>query len=210
MTMLRLLVFILTLVGAWGCATSTADTATPDVAGDQMNVVADVPEGNSIYALGAQWTTQQGEVVQLRDLQGRPVLMAMVYTNCMYACPIIVHDMKRIHKFMPPELAEDVRFVLVSLDPERDGPEALAKFARSYGLDSDRWTLLQGDPGDVRMLATVLGVKYRKEADGHYSHTNLVAALNPAGELLHREINPGGEPTSLLAAFQGPAAPAAL
>lgn len=210
MTTLRALLFILTLVAACGCATRTADTADSGAPGGQLAVAADVPQGNSLYALGAEWTTQQGDVVRLRDLQGRPVLMAMVYTNCMYACPIIVHDMKRIHKAMPAELAEDVRFVLVSLDPERDGPDALASFARAYGLDDGRWTLLQGDPGDVRMLAAVLGVKYRKEADGHYSHTNLVAALNPDGELLHREINPGGEPTSLLAALQGQTASTAL
>lgn len=206
MTKLTPIILALTMAVAAGCATGDYSGASEtDDPSTRAEARFDDATGNSLYALRSGWVSQDGVDVQLADLGGQPIIISMVYTNCRYACPIIVHDMKRIDRELPPDLAADVRYVLVSLDPERDDPDALAQFARSYGLDPDRWTLLQGDPSDVRMLATALGVKYRKAADGQYSHTNLVAVLNGKGEILHREIDPGGESSSMLAALRGEA-----
>ena len=211
MNTLKSIILALTVLTVFGCRPEALEQVTSgDVGPREMPAQFDAPTEYSLYALDAAWTTQNGIEKQLGHFQGRPVMMAMVFTNCHYACPIIVHDMKRIARELPQDLADDLHFVLVSLDPERDDPEALSRFARAYGLDADRWTLLQGAPGDVRMLATTLGVKYKKQADGQYSHTNMVAVLNERGEILHREMNPGGESTSLIAALRGSAALSAL
>lgn len=195
---------------AFGCGVDSVEKVYTAANGATEVAAVGVPTDYSLYALDATWTNQRGIEMQLAELQGRPVMMAMVFTNCRYACPIIVHDMKRIERELPQELADDIHLVLVSLDPERDDPEALALFARAYGLDDDRWTLLQGDAGDVRMLAATLGVRYKKEADGQYSHTNLVALLDDRGELLHREINPGGGSTSMIAALRRSTTPPSI
>ncbi|NIQ52455.1 MAG: SCO family protein, partial [Gammaproteobacteria bacterium] len=55
-------------------------------------------------------------------LAGRVRVVAMVYTSCAYACPRIMLDMKRIEAELGPEYREDVGFVIVSIDPERDTP----------------------------------------------------------------------------------------
>lgn len=211
MTTLQTLVLALLVLTTFGCRQNAPDRATAADAGlRELPAALGVPSDNSLYALRTIWRDQRGSDMQLIELQGRPVMMAMVFTNCHYACPIIVHDMKRIKRDLPDDLAEALQFVLVSLDPERDDAEALARFARVSGLDANHWTLLQGDPTGVRMLATALGVKYKKEADGQYSHTNMVAVLNEKGEILHREINPGGEPTSMIAALRRGAASSSL
>lgn len=190
------------VLASCGCGTNAPDHMKAADAPREVAAALDVTTDESLYALGSAWTDQEGTEIRLPDLQGRRIMMSMVFTNCHYACPIIVHDMKRIKQDLPQDVAADLHFVLVSLDPERDDPEALARFARAYGLDADQWTLLQGNPNDVRMLATALGVKYKKEADGQYSHTNMVAVLDERGEILHREMNPGGESTSLIAAVR--------
>jgi len=38
----------------------------------------------------------------------------------------------------------------------------------------------------VRELAALVGVKYKQEADGAFSHSNLLTILNPAGEIVHQ------------------------
>ena len=38
----------------------------------------------------------------------------------------------------------------------------------------------------MRELAALLGVKYKQEADGAFSHSNLITILNPQGEIVHQ------------------------
>jgi len=52
--------------------------------------------GNSLYQLESAWLNQDGEVKPLRALAGRPVVAAMIYTSCEFACPLIVRDMLAI------------------------------------------------------------------------------------------------------------------
>lgn len=143
------------------------------------------PADGSIYWLDGEWTTQANENVRLADFEGKPVMMAMVFTHCGYACPMIVRDMKRIGSRLDD--GADVQYVLVSLDPERDTPEQMQRFATAHRLDPDQWTMLRGSKNQVRMLAAALGIRYRKESDGQFAHSNLVSILNRDGEVAHQQ-----------------------
>jgi len=52
--------------------------------------------GNSLYQLESAWLNQDGAVQPLRALAGKPVVAAMIYTSCEFACPLIVRDMLAI------------------------------------------------------------------------------------------------------------------
>ena len=102
------------------------------------------PSGRSIYNLDEAWTTQEGVTAPLASLAGKPVVAAMGYTTCKDMCPAIVADMMWIEKHLPAGAADRVRFAFFSLDSETDTPERLRLYAESHGLDTTRWTLLQG------------------------------------------------------------------
>ena len=40
----------------------------------------------------------------------------------------------------------------------------------------------------MRELAALLGVNYRKDARGHYAHSNILTVLNPGGEIVHQQL----------------------
>ena len=82
-------------------------------------------------------------------------------------------------------------FVLVSLDPARDTPAQLAKFAASFRLDPAAWTLLTGDDEQVRELAALLGIRYRAEEDAQISHSNTYLVLDADGRMVHRQDGVG-------------------
>jgi cytochrome oxidase Cu insertion factor (SCO1/SenC/PrrC family) len=42
--------------------------------------------------------------------------------------------------------------VSITVDPEYDTPEILGEYAKTLGVDPERWTLLTGDPEAVRRL----------------------------------------------------------
>lgn len=140
----------------------------------------------SLYLLESDWTSDVGRRIRLGQLRGRPQVVALFFTRCEYACPILVHDMKRIEEALPPAARAQVDFLLVSMDSERDDPASLADFRRKNELATARWTLLTGAADDVRELAALLGVSYQKDARGQFAHSNLLTVLNAGGEVVHQ------------------------
>lgn len=147
--------------------------------------VAAAYSAESLYQIGVTFTDDAGRSVALGTLRGRPVVIAMFFASCHYACPLLVADMTRIRDGLPPAERERVALVLVSFDTVRDTPEALRRYRAERLLDR-QWMLLHGDDDAVRELAALLGVKYRQETDGQFAHSNLITVLNAAGEVVHR------------------------
>jgi protein SCO1 len=140
---------------------------------------------DSLYQIETKFTADAGQPFALGELRGRPVVLTMFFASCGYACPLLVTDMQAIRAQLPAAVREKAAFVLVSFDAERDTPAALRKYRAERGLDAG-WTLLHGDADAVRELAALLGVKYKQEADGAFSHSNLVTVLNADGEIVHQ------------------------
>jgi protein SCO1/2 len=143
--------------------------------------------GESLYQLDGRFTDDSGRPFALGSLRGKPVVVDLFFASCGYACPLTVTDMLAIQGRLPAEVRREAVFVLVSFDIARDTPEALAKYRQQRGLDG-QWVLLHGGDADVRELAALLGVKYKQEADGAFSHSNLVTVLNREGEIVHQRI----------------------
>lgn len=141
----------------------------------------------SLYQLESAWTSDVGRKVRLAVLQGKPQVVAMMFTSCEFACPLIVNDMKRIEAALPESVRTNTGFLLVSFDTERDTPEKLQAFRTRMGLATERWTLVRGETDDVRELAALLGVNYRKDARGQYAHSNLISLLNANGEVAFQQ-----------------------
>lgn len=139
----------------------------------------------SLYQLDAKWTDDAGGTVSLASLRGQPVILAMFFASCEYACPVLVSDIQRLRTQLPPADAARTRVVLVTFDTERDTPAALRAFRERSGLDAN-WTLLRGEDTAVQELAMLLGVKFRREARGQFAHSNLFTLLNADGEIAHQ------------------------
>lgn len=140
----------------------------------------------SIYQLDSTWTSDVGREVKLGVLRGRPQVLAMFFTSCEYACPILVHDLQRIEQALPASLRDKVDFLLVSFDTERDTPEVLRAYRAKQHLGTKHWTLLRGSGDDVRELAALLGINFQKDTRGQFAHSNLITVLNRDGEVVHQ------------------------
>lgn len=174
-----LLLFIATLLAA---KEVPKPCCPPEAARAELAAGAFIAD--SIYQLEVGFTTDDGAAFTLGELRGRPVLLAMFFASCHYACPLVVADMTRIRDALPPELRGQVTLVLVSFDPVRDTPAALHQYRQERLLD-EQWTLLHGSDDAVRELAALLGVKYKQEVDGQFAHSNLIMILNAEGEIVH-------------------------
>lgn len=164
------------------------------------------PTDRSLYQLESNWTSDVGRKVKLSVLRGRPQVLAMFFSHCEYACPILVNDMKKLEAALPGDVRAKVDFLLVSFDTKRDTPEALAAYRRKEKLATGRWTLLRGEADDVRELAALLGVNYAQDARGQFAHSNIITLLNAEGEIAFQHNGLNQDPSALLRAIANAAA----
>ncbi|MFU8811515.1 MAG: SCO family protein [Balneolaceae bacterium] len=94
------------------------------------------------------------------DFSGKVTLVGYVYTACPDICPIITFNMRDIQDAIP----DDQPFALasISFDPDRDTPERLQQYAKSFRLGDDNWTLLTGERSSVERVLQRLEIATMK------------------------------------------------
>src|SRR5215218_7615831 len=55
----------------------------------------------SLYQVNSVWRNDAGVATELATLRGQPVVVAMFFAQCEYACPMLVSDMKRVRASLP-------------------------------------------------------------------------------------------------------------
>ena len=178
-----------TLLIALGLALGQASPAT---AADAGATSAALP-GDSLYHLQAGFTDLHGQSRQWAQLQGRPQLVSMFYGNCSLMCPLILENAKAVQKQLSPEQRARLGVAMITLDPARDTPAALAEVAERNRTPAD-WQYLQPDADDVRAVASVLDVRYRFREDGSINHTSVLVLLDAQGRPLARSEVVGAAP----------------
>ncbi len=141
----------------------------------------------SIYNLPSKWTNQNGENIEMKELKGKVLVMVMIYTSCKSACPRLVADMRNIEEHLPENIKNNVKLVLVSIDPVVDTPKRLKSFAIENKMDSEQWVFLRSTEENTREFAAVLAVNYKKIAPLEFSHSNIISVFNSEGELAYQQ-----------------------
>ena len=126
----------------------------------------------------------------------------MFYGSCATTCPALIDELAHVIAQLPARRTRPVRVLLVSFDPARDTPAALAALARAHRLDA-RWTLAAAVRRRARALAGVLGIKYRRLGSGAFYHTTAITLVDPAGRPLARATTLA-DFAPLVAALTGP------
>jgi protein SCO1 len=125
-------------------------------------------------------------------IKGQITVMGFIYTHCPDICPMTTHNMYLTQKELKKVDINDVKFVALSFDPDRDSPEILKKFAEIRDLDLKSWTLLTGEKATVNDLLKRFDVKAIKtdesvDEDGNseYSmmHTDRISLIDKNGRL---------------------------
>ena len=107
-------------------------------------------------------------------LKDRVVLISFMFMNCEGACPMLAQKLMQTRAMMVPAIKDEVWYVTLSVDPERDTPQAMKQFAENQGLDESRWLFLTGEKQNIELLIRKLG-QYTPNIE---SHTTLMLAGN--------------------------------
>ena len=144
-------------------------------------------------------TTQDGATLALADLRGKVVLLAFIYVSCKDVCLTETARMVQVQKGLGRDFGRRVRFLSVTLDPERDSGAVLRRYARRFGARLDGWSFLTGTPATVRQVAGDYGVAFRKSAAGEVEHNTLASVIDGRGHLRVQYLGVAFDPDELLA-----------
>lgn len=128
-------------------------------------------------------TTEGGRKVSLRDFRGKIVLLYFGYTFCPDVCPTTMRELARAMKILGPKKAKRVQVIMISVDPERDTPDHVAEYARTFNPD---FIGLTGTLDEITQVATMYGIYFKKHegtaATGYLvDHTATVTVINQKG-----------------------------
>ncbi len=93
---------------------------------------------------------ENGKTVNLALLKGEVTVYDFIFTNCRGTCPIMTNNMRALTKKVRKDAP--VRFVSISVDPQRDTPAVLHEYAKRVRNDG-RWIFLTGDRGTIVRLS---------------------------------------------------------
>ena len=131
--------------------------------------------------------TANGVEFKKADLKGKWTLMYFGFTRCPDECPTTMYQMSKLVKVLREKSfpLEDKQWVLVSIDPERDSPDDIDKYAK--GFDKDFVGVVNSRPM-LLSLATQLSVNNIMPSGNQMDHSHLdnhvnnIILLNPDGE----------------------------
>jgi cytochrome oxidase Cu insertion factor (SCO1/SenC/PrrC family) len=109
-------------------------------------------EGLNNYGAVPQFTLieRSGRSSTLADMRGKVWIADFIYTTCTDTCPMQSAAMARFQEKFGTQA--DLQFVSFTVDPERDTPDALARYANRFKASADRWLFLTGDKEDIAQL----------------------------------------------------------
>ena len=125
---------------------------------------------------------QNGDMFRLSEQQGKVTLIFFGYTNCPDVCPVTLSEYKQIYQALGED-AEQVNFVFITVDPERDTPARLRSYLPNFGAPVIG---LVGDQASLAPIKKAYGVYAEKvESDSALGylvdHTARVYAIDRQG-----------------------------
>ncbi len=136
-----------------------------------------------------QLTERSGRTICKEDLVGHPWVVSFIFTNCAGPCFRVTSAMRRLQdEFLKDS---DLRLVTITVDPERDTPAQLAKYADGFEADPERWLFLTDPTGQRDKIYPLIQGSFLQrveEAQGEMRepgyeiiHTNNVLLVDERG-----------------------------
>ena len=134
------------------------------------------------YGKALELPDTSGRVRHLEDFRGKAVVLFFGFTHCPDVCPTTLADLAGVLKTLGPD-ADRVQVLFVTVDPERDTPEDLAKYVAAF---DPKFIALRGDLAATQRAAKEFKIYFEKRKQGDtytIDHSAQTYVLDPLGRL---------------------------
>jgi protein SCO1/2 len=150
-------------------------------------------------APGFTLTTQDNTRLSLGDLRGKVVAVTFIYASCADTCPLLTAKLAGLQAKLGADFGPKVFFASITVDPERDTPEVLKRYAQAHGAKPAGWAFLTGTPIEIGDVEKKYGVFAKKNPRGDVDHTFLTSLIDRDGILRVQYLGVRFDPAQLLA-----------
>jgi protein SCO1/2 len=134
------------------------------------------------YGHTLELADHHGKPRRLEDFRGKAVVLFFGFTHCPDVCPTTLAEIAQAVKALGSD-ADRVQVLMVSVDPERDTPEALAKYVTAF---DPTFLALRGDLQATRKVASEFKIYFEKAKTGDtytVNHSVQSYVIDPQGRL---------------------------
>lgn len=120
------------------------------------------------------------------EFDGKYMMMTFIYTSCSTVCPQLEVNLAEVYESIPEKyIGEDIVFMSISFDPERDTPEVLDRYRTFFDSDGDTWRMARiPDETDLNAILDEFGVTVIPDGDGDFAHNVAFYFVDPNGQLI--------------------------
>jgi protein SCO1/2 len=144
-------------------------------------------------------TTQDNTRLSLRELRGKVVVVTFIYASCADTCPLLTAKLAGLQAKLGTNFGPRVFFASISVDPERDTPVVLKRYAQAHRANPAGWAFLTGTPVEIEDVRKKYGIFARKNPQDDVDHTFLTSLIDREGVLRVQYIGVRFNPAELLA-----------
>ncbi|HTV91244.1 MAG TPA: SCO family protein [Verrucomicrobiae bacterium] len=139
--------------------------------------------GEHAGARHVELVDQLGRHFTLDDLRGRPLIVTFISAHCDGVCPLVEAQVAAAAQRQRADHGS-LRFLTISLDPERDTHADLVRIARRFDADPSYWLIAGGQPDGVHRVMHAFGVDVSRGRDGYAdAHTTFMTVLDGNGRV---------------------------
>ncbi len=162
--------------------------------GENLRKIKPAPEFNL--------TTQDGKRLALKELRGKVLAITFIFASCADTCPLLTAKMAGIQNRLGSDFGPKVFFVSITVDPERDTPEVLKRYAEAHQANPAGWAFLTGTQAEIRDVAKRYGIYYKKTPRSDVDHTFLTSLVDQNGTLRVQYMGVKFDPDEMLRDLQ--------
>jgi len=143
-----------------------------------------------------QLVTSNGERLSKEDFDGKVWVTNFIFTRCQGPCPVITGRMAELQEQLRKANASDVHLLTITVDPDYDTPEVLARYAEQVGADPEVWSFATGPKAHVEEVVKKGFLQPIVEApDGEIIHTSRFVVTDRNGMM--RSFPDGNDASSV-------------
>ncbi len=178
----------ITLFGILVCLVIAASVLVnrliPDIPNDLAGVLRPAPRALQPIA----FKDHKGRLYTLAELEGKWTFLFFGYTYCPDICPTTLTLLTSLVDQLgqEPGVAEEIQVVFVSVDPQRDKPETLARYLAYF---NDEFVGITADETKTRAFADQFGALFFKERETDpenylMAHASSIYLIGPNAEII--------------------------
>lgn len=145
-----------------------------------------------------QFIDQHRKPLRLADLRGRPLVLSLVFTNCLSVCSGQTLHLREVTRIARAALgARSFAVLTVGFDSAHDSPERMLAYGLDRGIDDPDWHFASADAATVRRLTDEVGFTWLPSSRG-FDHITQVTILDASGTVVQQVYGQAFSPPDLI------------